>query len=129
MPPKAKDTSDPSLPTPSHLTLLFKSSRTTILLYALRDTPFSTLKSSLLSALRSRPTSIPIPGDATEEDIYLAKRGEGQGEWVSLEDEGSKVGEACAASCGVRDLDVIAFRIGEGEGWSVEEARFEDEEE
>jgi len=123
-----------AVPTPLHITLLFKCARHTVLLSTLPSTPFSEIKSLLLLALQSRSitsiadSSVPPPDQAERVEFGVPKnkkdltRG-----FVSLEmadevladSKGGKKrvnGDRTApketpASAGLVDGSVLAFRF------------------
>lgn len=74
-----------SLPTPSHLTLLFKNQRSTTLLSVLPSTPFSQITSLLHAALASRNYhSLPTDPSDLELGVLVDRKDPSKG-WVSLD--------------------------------------------
>lgn len=63
--------------TPEHITLLLKNQKQTVLLSVLPTTPFLTIKSLLLAALKSRGITsidgIPIPDDAEDVEFGVLR--------------------------------------------------------
>ncbi|PUU77131.1 hypothetical protein B9Z19DRAFT_1194233 [Tuber borchii] len=126
-------------PTPKTHTLLLKSHRTTILLYAQDADPLSQIKSQIhahlsinAANLEALDSGLKIP--RSPEEIVLAMPvggcNSGGGEWVEV--EGQDKGICTVASLGVRDCGVLAWRVlGDGEegGFLVEVAGGEEEEE
>ncbi|KAJ9645618.1 uncharacterized protein PV06_07708 [Exophiala oligosperma] len=79
------------LPTPEMITLLFKCHKSTTVLSILPDTPFSEIKTLLLSALRSRNvttlpnTDTPLPQDPEQLELgVLADKKDASKGWVPL---------------------------------------------
>jgi len=87
-----------SLPTPEHITLLFKNHKQTILLSVIPTTPFPEIKSLLLTALESRNiTSIddtPVSDDAEDIEFgVLRNKKDPSDGWVALDIKEMEVGD------------------------------------
>lgn len=88
-----------SLPTPEHITLLFKNHKQTVLLSVLPTTPFPEIKSLLLAALKSRNitsidnTTISDDPEDVEFGVLRNKKNPAEG-WVPLEIKEMEVSDA-----------------------------------
>ena len=88
-----------SLPTPEHITLLFKNHKQTVLLSVLPTTPFPEIKSLLLASLKSRNitsidnTTISDDPEDVEFGVLRNKKNPAEG-WVPLEIKEMEVGDA-----------------------------------
>jgi hypothetical protein len=116
------------------LTLLFKHGHHTILLFATPLTPFSTIKTELLTTLHERysrglpsstsPTPIVIPSSILDVvlglpiDVYEPSKG-----WEEIISSGSSTKDT-PKSLGLKDGSVLAFAFREGEGEGDGEAEF-----
>ncbi|KAG0639911.1 hypothetical protein HOY80DRAFT_1022239 [Tuber brumale] len=121
-------------PTPKTYTLLLKSHRTTILLYAQAADPLSQLKSQIYTHLsinaanlEAFDSGLKIPGSA-DEIVLALPAGAGGGGWAEVEGQDKRI--CTVASLGVRDSGVLAWRVvgDEDEGFLVEAAGGEEEE-
>ncbi|KAH8592128.1 hypothetical protein B0O99DRAFT_518276, partial [Bisporella sp. PMI_857] len=121
---------------PTSWTLLFRHGRTTILLFASPLTPFTTLKSELLSTLRERyPSGLPNPSPApssratialppSPDDIVLGALHDEHDREKGWRELDTSEGES-PQSLGLKDRAHIAFAFDE-EGFVVEYPGYEE---